>query len=385
MILYEPKRGVDRILSVSQLKANKNNSFQALPNPRGKPPYHLKLDKVLSSDQINSIFDSGGISFHIVGNTGGREKKECQQIVKTAMEGDFKNEGNISKKPAFCYHLGDIVYRYGEGDEFCTQFYEPYAHYPAPIFAIPGNRDADVRPGSNKKSSLSAFVDNFCAESIEVTQDACDINRPAMIQPNVYWTLEAPFLTIIGLYSNIPDSGYFDNEQIDWFKKELSNASNEKALIVCVHHSPFSADIRHSGSVNTLNMLDSTFRDSRRLPDVILSAHVRNYQRFTRKLGDRQIPYIIVGNGGHWKLDYMQNHFNNKIKFPYNLPDRTDLSLENYIDDRHGFMRIYVTPNKLIGKQFVVSRPHEPWRKDAKQIDSFKLDLQTHQVKNKKK
>jgi acid phosphatase type 7 len=68
------------------------------------------------------------------------------------MESDFEEHN-----PSFLYHLGDVIYKFGEASEYYSQFYEPYAHYPAPIFAIPGNKDGGVRPDSNEKS-LAAFV-----------------------------------------------------------------------------------------------------------------------------------------------------------------------------------------------------------------------------------
>jgi acid phosphatase type 7 len=38
-----------------------------------------------------------------------------------------------------------------------------------------------------------------------------------MDQPNVYWTLQAaPFLTIIGLYTNVPGGGEVHADQQDW-------------------------------------------------------------------------------------------------------------------------------------------------------------------------
>ena len=82
--------------------------------------------------------------------------------------------------------------------------------------------DGNVRPDSNQKS-LSAFVNNFCAKKQEVTVDAGDINRWPMIQPNVYWTLEAPFVAIIGLHSNVPDGGVIKQDQLDWFKQEVDS------------------------------------------------------------------------------------------------------------------------------------------------------------------
>lgn len=49
-----------------------------------------------------------------------------------------------SHRPSFLYHLGDVVYFYGEASNYYPQFYEPYAFYPVPIFAIPGNHDGDI-------------------------------------------------------------------------------------------------------------------------------------------------------------------------------------------------------------------------------------------------
>ena len=77
---------------------------------------------------------------------------------------------------------------------------------------------------SNKVPSLKAFVDNFCAKTSHITPDAEEVNRPAMIQPNVFWTLEAPFVNIIGLYSNVPDGGEIRDFQFNWFVEELRNS-----------------------------------------------------------------------------------------------------------------------------------------------------------------
>ena len=59
-----------------------------------------------------------------------------------------------------------------------------------------------------------------------------------MTQPNCYFTLEAPFLTLIGLYSNVPEGGEIHNDQIDWFVGELRAAPREKALLVAVRRHP---------------------------------------------------------------------------------------------------------------------------------------------------
>ena len=84
------------------------------------------------------------------------------------MESDFKHKDK-TKIPSFFYHLGDVVYKFGEASEYNTQFYEPYGFYPGPIFAIPGNKDGSIRKAginlvdkgleSKKDSSISY---NYC-------------------------------------------------------------------------------------------------------------------------------------------------------------------------------------------------------------------------------
>ena len=55
-----------------------------------------------------------------------------------------------------------------------------------------------------------------------------------MTQPNVYWALDTPLATIIGVYSNVPLGGKFDDTQISWFTNELRTASKQKGTD-CMH------------------------------------------------------------------------------------------------------------------------------------------------------
>jgi hypothetical protein len=102
---------------------------------------------------------------------------------------------------------------------------------------------------------------------------------------------------------------------------------------------------------------------------------VHNYQRFTRKLDKHQIPYIVLGNSGHWKLHRLQEDNGKKIKTPFKLPDRDDILLEKYCDDGYGFMRLKVSAKKLLGKLYSV-----PYQLRPKKLDEFKLDLQKHRL-----
>jgi hypothetical protein len=375
MRLFEERPSGKEMRSIIKQRPRGNQKFQNLPEPTGQAPYHISLDKLLLSGQIDSIKDSGAISFHTTGDTGGVTSPQAQEIVKIAMEADFDPD-NKKSNPAFFYHLGDVVYFYGEASSYYPQFYEPYEFYPAPIFSIPGNHDGDIGTVSTEPS-LAAFVRNFCSKTQQITPDAGEVSRPAMIQTNVYWTLEAPFVTIIGLYSNVPEGGQFDDKQVGWFNEELKKAPKDKALIVAVHHPPFSLDRFHSGSQTIAETLDKAFEDTGRMADIVLAAHVHNFQRFTRRFKEHQIPYIVAGAGGYPNLHHMQER---NIEVPFDLPDRDDTVLENYCDDRHGFMHVQVSSEKIAGDYYAVSRPQESWRQPPLKTDSFELDIRKHRL-----
>jgi hypothetical protein len=49
-------------------------------------------------------------------------------------------------------------------------------------------------------------------------------------------------------------------------------------------------------------ILDKAFEDAARTPDLILSGHVHDYQRFTHTIKGKPVPYIVAGNGGYHNL-----------------------------------------------------------------------------------
>src|SRR5215831_2803162 len=96
---------------------SRNQKFQDLPAPTGQSPYHLSLDQVLPPDQIKAIQSSGRVLFQVAGDTGGVKAPQSQLLVAMNMEQQF-NFDDISARPAFFYHLGDVVYYYGEAKEY---------------------------------------------------------------------------------------------------------------------------------------------------------------------------------------------------------------------------------------------------------------------------
>jgi 3',5'-cyclic AMP phosphodiesterase CpdA len=352
-----------------------NQTFEPLPPPTGSYPYHFDLADVLSAEAMASV-EAGGLSFHCAGDTGGVKAPQPQQIVADWMANDLSAQG----APSFFYHLGDVVYYNGQRSEYYPQFYEPYAGYGAPILAIPGNHDGDPLD-AGVEASLAAFVDNFCSPEPRLLPEAEEVQRDAMTQPNPYWTLTSSLLTIVGLYTNVPEGGRLDQDQADWLQAELASAPSDRALLVAMHHPIYSADAHHGGSAYMGGVLDAAIAGSGRIPDVVLTAHVHNYQRFTRSLEGHELPYLVAGAGGYWHLHYMAKDDNGQpLPTPWQTPDAT-VTLRSYCEDRHGYLRLTVTKTELSGEYVTVPRPQESWRHGPVTVaDHFTVDLQGHTV-----
>jgi hypothetical protein len=367
-------------------KGYDNSPFRPLPAPTGAEPFRLDITKV-----INQLPSNDKMVFHVVGDTGGIKIPTDQQLVGNKMEEQFNAGKKPEEQPLFFYHLGDVVYYYGEESEYNNQFFEPYIHYPAPIFAIPGNHDGDIDPtNQNPPASLEAFVKVFCDTETRHLPIAGDSSRTTMIQPNVYWTLVTPLANFIGLYSNVTMHGTIKEPQISWFINELKNAEKErkqsgKAIIVSLHHPVYSIDKNHGASGDMLQFLDDSFATTGVYPDIVLTGHVHNYQRFTRKLENgNDLPYIVAGAGGYWHLHQVETKAD-----PVYVPNNSffpGVILEEYSDDRHGFLRMTIektsTTRILTGEYFTVPRPQESWSAPAQLYDYFTIDLDTHKVSN---
>src|SRR5438552_1317114 len=78
--------------------------FQPLPQPTGQPPFRLELASVIGPDATNSIEQAGTLVFHAVGDSGGVNSPQPQQIVAIWMDHDYET---LQPPPSFFYHLGD--------------------------------------------------------------------------------------------------------------------------------------------------------------------------------------------------------------------------------------------------------------------------------------
>jgi acid phosphatase type 7 len=178
----------------------------------------------------------------------------------------------------------------------------------------------------------------------------------------------------------VPEGGWLDDKQIAWLSSELSSAPTDKALILAMHHPIYSADIMHSGSKYMEGIVDNAVQQSQRWPDLVCAGHVHNYQRFTRTLANREVPYIVAGAGGYWHLHNMaKDPEGNPLPTPYPVPG-TDVTLASYCANLHGYLLLEATPTTLTGSYYAVPNSPPSAGQPSTLIDTFTLDWQAHTV-----
>jgi hypothetical protein len=262
-------------------------------------------------------------------------------------------------------------------------FYATYDDYRAFIVSIPGNHDCQPDdpqdgPVNPNKFPLDGWVQNFMSKDPSRLGSLKTSSwRTQMDLPNAFWTFTTPLATFIGLFSNVGETeAEFHQDQIDWFRKELSDADPSLALIVAVHHPPYSGDTEHTGSSVAERALFSSFSAAQRYPNLILSGHVHNYQRITKVVqgpgGPLQIPCVVAGAGGYINLRRLQKIQGSEPQAPLPLPH--GLTLENYDTEHFGFLRLEVSKSQIVGTYLSAPFSHET-HPTANVVERFAVDL----------
>jgi hypothetical protein len=366
--------------TIDQLNSEHKLGPMPFPVPRGGTEPILTLAQVLGDEHgpkaVERIEEDGQLVFHAAGDTGSTRGPHNQSLVADKMTADFDEEAAINV-PQFFFHLGDVIYNFGESQYYYDQFYEPYRDYPAPILALAGNHDGMVAPGTSA-TTLTAFLENFCATTFQVTPEAGGLSRTAQIQPGVFFTFEAPLLRIIALYSNVLEdpgviaSKEIGSSQLEFLEAALKRAKDFPGALILAHHHPiYTVGSKHGWSQDMRAQIDKICTDTGVWPHAVLSAHAHNYQRFTRVHGSMQIPYIIAGNGGHnvspikrepkaggppkAAASASKTDGTTRYQTPYRAPTtlqtataKQDLvRLESYDDQDYGYLRVVVTASQL--------------------------------------
>jgi hypothetical protein len=374
------------------------------PQPRQFPPVVGAAEPVVNlqealgdkgSSIVAEIQKAGRIVFHSVGDTGNVQGPEAQNAVADKMESDF-DETDPRFVPSFFYHLGDVVYSFGEAAYYYDQFYDAYRNYPAPIFAIAGNHDGMVAPNSTAET-LAAFLENFCAagQPPHRTPESGELSRTAQVQPGVYFTLEAPFVRILGLYSNcLEDPGVIAGDslgtvQLDFLRAAFDRIKAENyagAVLIAVHHPPYVAATlsrsnfgKHGGSPEMNAQIDAVCAEKGVWPHAVLSGHAHNYQRFSRYKDGRETPYIVAGNGGH-AHNALTRKGQPALRVPAPQPSSSvggdQIVFESYDDQEYGYLRLLVDTEQLRIEYHPASDGEAAKTPD----DSVTVSLSTHKM-----
>ena len=345
-------RGVHPISALT----HRTQRFQPLPDPLGEPPYHFALETV--APDINKIAaDLGKLVFITVGDVGGVKHPEYQREVAARMKGDLLLDE--AARPRFFYLPGDVVYYNGQIEDYYDQFYEPYENFTPPIISIPGNHDGD--PAGESQTSLDGWSRYFMNSAAQVNPESHDAPRVTLSLPNVYFTLNCPFVTIVGMYTNVPEGGSVDSIQQQWLTNELATATRDKALILALHHPIYSFDDHHSGSARMADVVQHAINDSRRLPNLVLTAHVHNYQRIERQLVEEApTPFLVAGNGGYYHL-----HGMNAVAGDVCPETGAALVFEDH--KRHGYVTLTISEKRISGSLTLV-KPGDELDRD---VDTF--------------
>lgn len=398
-----PTYTADNFFTYSAGDIEADSSIQAMqatepiPTPQVDPPV-MDLSAVLPAAAIAQIQAAGQLVFHSVGDTGGIVKPAAQLAVADAMCADLANKTYATGEPAFFYHLGDVVYYFGQQQYYPEQFYDPYRNYDAPIFAIPGNHDGVLYSQEPVDYSLQPFVENFCAATPAVAVPS--FSRTTMTQPGVYFVLTAPFARFIGLYSNtgeemgvLGDNATIGQAQITFLQQQLAAALSARnaagaapeALILAVHHPPFTGSSQHFPSAAMLAQIDSCCQQAGIWPDLVLSGHAHLYERYTRTMAadGREIPYVVSGNGGYYNLAKMKTNIAG-IKPQAGAHSEPDgrgntVNLDEYNDTVFGFLRITVSETEISVVSLGVD-PSAAAGTAPSTVDSFIVNLAAHTV-----
>jgi hypothetical protein len=355
----------DAYIAIDKLNAEHKLTAMPFAKPRASGPEpELTLADALGNvpTMPDAIQKQQQIVFHAGGDCGSTKGPKTQNEVADKMVADF-DETDQREIPQFMLLLGDVVYNFGESEYYYDQFYEPYRNYHAPIFAAAGNHDGMISPLAHAKS-LDAYLRNFCADpaaGFVVTPEAGGLSRTAQIQPGVYFTLDAPLVRILVVYSNTLEdpgviaNGTIGNAQLDYLKAALQRAKSEEyagALLFAHHHPPYAIGGQHSSSTEMRQQMDAVCQDVGLWPHAVLAGHAHSYQRFTRHRPDgTDIPYIICGNSGHNVQKLQAPKGSTALRTPQQFLKKTDnddaVTFENYDDMNYGYLRVIVDPQQL--------------------------------------
>ena len=207
-----------------------------VPAPRGYP--RLELATIAGEKPLGYASGSGGqsIFFNVIGDSGAPSQKSMSDYeIKVT---DLITRDAVVSPPAFLFHVGTW-----------------YIFWRRELLLQPVLRTISCVPLQFRETRMASptmtrwcrsirFRKHFVRPAPGRWEGSGGILRSAMTQPGVYFTLDAPLVSIIGLYTNCGESfGWLDEQQLVFLYQELVRLKNSRknglpAVLLAVHHFP---------------------------------------------------------------------------------------------------------------------------------------------------
>ncbi len=174
--------------------------------------------------------------------------------------------------------------------------------------------------------------------------------------------------------------------QLQFLTDQLRQAGTDRkngfegALIIAVHHPPFTGSEDHNPSPDMLDNIDQACKQAGVWPDAVLSGHAHLFERFTRYVNNMQVPFVVAGTAGYYNLSGFKKQPGGgpPPRPPLESQDRSGnrLVLEHYLDQNYGFLRLTAGKDFLSCEFVGVTDSATP----GQTLDRFTVDLATHQL-----
>jgi hypothetical protein len=259
------------------------------------------------SDLVVDHSQQERISFLVMGDTGEGDASQYAVVPPLLSAG---------ADTAFLFICSDVIYPAGGIEAYRDRFFRPYAAYPGPIYAVPGNHDwyddlagfmfhfcgLERRPPV-RAESVKGWIRNLLSskpkrsDPVEVAEMRALRGAPAQRtrQPASYFAIDAGPLRLVAIDTGI--TGVIDRDQGEWLRRVSRESDKPKVLLT---GKPFYVDGAHRpGRIEDGGTVDEIVRDREHNYVASIGGDIHNYQRYPVSLPDgRTIQYIVSGGGG---------------------------------------------------------------------------------------
>lgn len=216
--------------------------------------------------------------------------------------------------------VSDVIYPAGGVRSYEDRFYRPYAGYPAPIYALPGNHDwydgltgfmttfcdappdagaPKVRgPGSwfarGLRSLLWRRPPKATVEDVARMRRYRDADSQQARQPGPYCAIDAGPVRLVLIDTGI--SGGIDSDQAQWLR-DISRGDRPKILLTGKPIYTYAE--HHPGPIEGGGTVDEIIADPAHHYVAAIGGDDHNYQRYpVRTAAGNTIQYVVAGGSG---------------------------------------------------------------------------------------